>query len=156
MFQVPNKIKVVRGASPVTTNGGVTADYISMKNVHRAYVVCHMTQAVGHATGIDPVQATAVDGTGAKAFANVLPIWSNEDCAASSTLAIQTAAITYNVAATVKNKIVVFQVDADALDVANDFDVLGVTVDDSSQATNLISIEYWLEMRYPDAEVITD
>ena len=155
MLQIPEKYHVVTGAACVTTDGGVTADYISMENVIRAYIIVTLKQAVGHATGIDPVQATALDGTGAKAFAKTLPIWSNADAATSSTLTRQTSAVTFNVAATAKNHKIIFCVDAEKLDVDNDFDVLGVTVDDSSEATNFVNIEYVLEMRYPGAEVIS-
>jgi hypothetical protein len=156
MLHIPEKRMVVTATPPVTTNGGVTCDYISMKNVIRAYIICTLTQAVGHATGIDPIQATAVAGTGAKAFAKTLPIWANEDVAASDALVKKTAAVTYNVTNDIKNKKVIFQIDADKLDVANSFDCIGVTVDDSSQATNLVNVEYVLEMRYPGASVIVD
>lgn len=155
MLHIPEKHHVVTAAGAVTTNGGVTGDYISMKNVIRAFIVVTLKQAVGHATGIDPVQATAVDGTGAKALAKTVPIWANEDVSAASLLTRQTDAVTYNVAATAKTKKIIFQVDADKLDIANGFDVLGVTVDDSSQATNFVNIEYVLEMRHQGVEVIS-
>jgi len=156
MLDIKKVTDIVRGSTPVTTNGGITADYISMKNVIRAWIVVSLTQAVGHATGIDPKQATAVPGTSAKAFAKTLPIWANEDCATSNTLAAQTAAVTYNVTNDIKNKLVIFQVDAEKLDVANSFDCIGVTVDDSSQATNIASITYLLETRYNTIDVIAD
>jgi len=69
MLTIPEKFKIVdASAGPVTTNGGVTCDYVSLKNVHRAWIVASFTQAVGHATGIDPKQATAVAGTGTRFF----------------------------------------------------------------------------------------
>jgi len=63
----------------------------------------------------------------------------------------QTDAVTLNVAATIKKKQVIFQIDPTKMDVANSFDVLGCTVDDSSQATNFVSVIYILEMRYGSA-----
>jgi len=156
MLHIPEKRMVVTGASPVTTSSAVTADYICMKNVIRAYIIVTLTQAAAHATGIDPVQATAVAGTSAKAFTKTLPIWANEDVAASDALTAQTAAVTYNVTADIKNKKVIFQIDADKLDVANSFDCIGVTLDASSEATNFVNIEYILEMRYPGKSVIVD
>lgn len=156
MLHIPEKRMVVTGASPVTTNSAVTADYISMKNVIRAYIIVTLTQAAAHATGIDPVQATAVAGTAAKAFTKTLPIWANEDVAASDTLTAQTAAVTYNVTADIKNKKIIFQIDAEKLDVANSFDCIGVTLDASSEATNFVNIEYILEMRNPGKSVIVD
>lgn len=151
MFTFPEDCKIVQGANPQTTNGGVTGDYVSLKNVHKAWIVAEFTQAVGHATGIDPMQATAVAGTGAKAFTNTLPIWANEDVAASDTLVRQTDAVTYNVTNDVKNKTVIIEIDPAKMDKANGFDVLGCAVDDSSQATNLVSITYVLKTRYPQA-----
>lgn len=156
MLDLVTKNRVVTGTSPITTNTAVTANYISMKNVLRAFIVVTLKQAVGHATGIDPVQATAVAGTGKKAFAKALPIYANEDVATSSLLTAHTPAVTYDVTNDAKSKKVVFIVDAEKLDVENGFDCLGVTIDASSQTTNFVNIEYVLEMRYQGAEVITD
>jgi hypothetical protein len=141
---------------PVTTNGGVTTDYISLKLVHRVVVVFHFKQAVGHATGIDPVQATAVAGTAVKAITKTVPIWANEDVAASSLMVRKTDAITYNVTNDVKSKIVTMDIDPAGLDVTNGFDCLGFTIDDSSQATNFVSAVAYIVPRYPDANVIVD
>jgi len=145
----PEEFKIVdASAGPVTTNGGVTCDYVSLKNVVKAWILCKFTQAVGHATGIDPKRATAVDGTGAAVLASVVPIWLNEDTAASDTLVRQTDAITENVAATIKKKMVIFQIDPADI---GDYDVLGCTVDDSSQATNFVDVSYILQTKYPQA-----
>lgn len=154
MFPIclPERFKIVdASAGPVTTNGGVTCDYVSLKNVHRAWIIASFTQAVGHATGIDPKQATAVAGTGVKAITNVCNIWANEDTATSDTLVAQTAAITYNVTNDIKKKQVIIEIDPASFDMANNFDVLGCTIDDSSQATNFVSVLYMLETRYPQA-----
>ena len=151
-LEIPEGVKpVLMTAGAVTTNGGVTGDYISMKNVHRATIICIFDQAVGHATGIDPTQATLVDGTGVKAFAKTLKIWANEDGAASDALVRKTDAVTYNVAADIKTKMVVIQVDGQDFDVANGFDCLGLAIDDSSQATNFVAAIALLEMRYAQA-----
>ncbi len=150
-ISLPEHFKIVSATQgPVTTNGGVTADYVSLKNCHKAWVVCSFTQAVGHATGIDPKQASDVAGTGVKVLSANAPIWANEDVATSDTLASQTAAKTYDLTNDVKKKLVVFEIDPSAFDVANGFDVLGCAVDDSSQATNFVDITYWLQMRYKE------
>lgn len=154
---IPHEINAVDlTLGPVTTNGGVTTDYISLKNVHKLVAVFHLKQAVGHATGIDPVQATAVAGTSVKAITNTVPIWANEDVAASAVMVRQTDAITYNVTNDVKSKIVTFEIDPAQLDVANGFDCLAFTVDDSSQATNFISGMAYIIPRYPNQNVIVD
>ena len=150
VVSLPEEFKIVdASAGPVTTNGGVTCDYISLANVHKVWVVASFTQAVGHATGIDPKRATAVDGTGAAALGTVVPIWANEDTAASDTLVAQTAAVTYNVTNNIKKKQVIFEIDPATL--GGSYDVLGCTVDDSSQATNFVSVLYVCQMRYKQA-----
>jgi hypothetical protein len=156
MIRIPEEAVPVVLTPPVTTNGGVTADYISLKLAHMVYLVAVFTQAVGHATGMDPVQATAVDGTGAKAITNTVPIWANADISLTSKLTRQTDAITYNINVAAKNQIVIMQIDPASFDVANGFDVLGVTVDDSSQATDLVSLTAFVVPRYKDSNYIVD
>lgn len=145
----PENYKVIEGTSPVTTSGGVTADYVSLKNVNRAWIVLSFTQAVAHETGIDPKRATAVDGTGAVVLNKVVPIKANEDCAASDALVDQTAAITYDLTEDIKHKMVMFQIDPALL--GEGYDVLGCVVDDSSQATNFVQITYILDMIWKQA-----
>ena len=145
---IPEEAVPVILTPPVTTNGGVTTDYISLKNAHRVFVVCVMKQAATHATGIDPVQATLVDGTGAKAITNTVPIWKNADISATSVMTRQTDAITANATAGTTDKVITFDINPAKLDVENAFDVLGFTVDDSSEATNFISIVAYVIPRY--------
>jgi len=154
--KIPSDIVPVVLTPPVTTNGGVTCDYISLKNAHRVFIVATFTQAATHATGIDPVQATAVAGTGAKAITATCPIWENNDISATSVLVRQTDAITANVAAGTTNQIVIMEIDPAGFDVANGFDVLGVTVDDSSEATNFVSVLAYIVPRYEGVNFIID
>lgn len=135
---IPEDAMPVVLTPPVTTNGGVTTDYISLKNVHRFFAVFVFTQAVAHATGIDPVQATVVAGSDAKAITNTVPIWYNSDISATSALTRATDAITINLANAAANQIVVMEIDPAKLDVANGFDVIGFTIDNSSQATDFV------------------
>ena len=151
-----NIVPVSLTLGPVTTNGGVTTDYISLKNVHRVVAVFHLKQAAGHATGIDPVQAQAVAGTNVKAITNTVPIWANEDVAATSVMVRQTDAITYNVTNDVKSKIVTMDIDPAGFDVAGGFDCLAFTIDDSSQAANFVSAVAYIVPRYPGVNVIVD
>ena len=142
--------KIIAGTTPVTTDGGVTADYVSLKNANKAWILVELTQAAAHATVLAPKQATAVAGTGVKAFANTLKINANEAVASSDTLAAQTAAVTYTVTADIANKMVVFEIDPADLDTANDFDCIGFTASDSSEATNFVSVTYILDMKYKE------
>lgn len=154
--RIPEEAVPVVLTPPVTTNGGVTGDYISLKLAHMVYVVLTFTQAVAHATGIDITQATAVDGSDVKAITNTLPIWANEDISLTSVLVRKTDAITYNLTADAKNKIVILQVDPAGFDVANGFDCMGLTIDDSSEATDLVSAVAYVVPRYKDSNYIID
>ncbi len=150
MGTLPEKYKIVdASAGCVTTNGGVTCDYVSLANVHRAWILASFTQAVGHATTVQPQKATAVTPTGATSITGTQQIWMNEDTATSDTLVAQTAATSQAVAATVKKKQVLFEIDPSKF--GDTYDVLGCTISNSSQATNFVSVVYILETRYPQA-----
>jgi len=152
--------KIVQGIQPRTTNGGFSSDWISLKNVNKAYVVVNLTQAAGHATAFTLAQATVVAGSDTKALTNEALIWANEDCAATDTLVRQTDAKSYTVTNDIKNKMIVFEVDpASALDVENNFDCISLTVANSGEASNFASIEFYCDMKYREdtpPTVITD
>ena len=147
---IVENFKIVSGTTPVTTNGGVTGDYVSLKNCNKAYIVVKLTQAAAHATVLSPKQATAVAGTSVKVFANTLKINANEDVSSSDTLAAQTAAVNYTVTADIANKVVVFEIDPADLDTANDFDCITISASDSSEATNFVDVTYYLDMKYKE------
>jgi len=148
MKHLVEEYKVVQLTPPVTSNGGVATDIISLKNCNMLYIVAEMTQAAAHATVLAPQQATDVSGTGAKVLANAVKVWANEDTAASDTLVAQTDAVNYTVTADAKNKQVVFQIDPALLDLANNFDCIKLTFSDSSEATNFVSATAYLDYRY--------
>lgn len=142
-----NKI-VSLSQGPVTTNGGVTSDVISLKNAIRATIVCDMTQAVGHATAVSLRQATDV-AAGTNAAAPAGSCWMNEDVAASDTLVKQTDAAALTVTNNIKKKLLVFEIDPAAL--TDGYDCVYVSVADSSQATNFISIVAYIREAYQQA-----
>jgi hypothetical protein len=150
---LPENFKIVDAtAGPVTTNGGVTCDYVSLKNCHRAWILLQLTQAVAHATVIQPQVATAVAPTGAVSITFSTRFWENEDTATTDTLVAQTAATSLTLTADVAKKMVVVQIDPqDVVAQGATYDVLGCTISDSSQATNFVSGVYILEERYPQA-----
>jgi hypothetical protein len=146
---LPEGCKIVQLLQPATSNTGKDSDWISLKNAVRAWIIVHMTQAVGHATKLTVNQATAVAGTGTKVLTNNTRIWADEDVAASDTLVRKTDAKDYTVTNDIKNKVVVFDiVPSECMDVAGSFDCIGVNVADSSQATDFVSIEAIIEPKY--------
>lgn len=157
---LPEIFKLVDGLpGNLTTNTGKTSDCISLKTANRCTVIVELTQAVGHATQIVLRQSTVVAASDAKVLTNVVPIWANEDCAASDTLVRQTDAVNYTVTNDVKKKLIVFQVEPGDFDIANGFDCLDLTIADSSQATNFANVLFIVESKYAQATppaVITD
>lgn len=149
-LNLPEKFKLVDAtAGPVTTNGGVTLDYVSLKNAVKAWIVLQFTQAVGHATVIQPQMATDVTPTGATSITSAVEIWQNADTAASDTLVKATSATSLTLANNIKKKMVVIEIDP--AEFGGSYDVLGCTISDSSQATNFVSGMYILQMRYGQA-----
>lgn len=136
-------MKAVEALSPASDAAGRTGDYVSLKNAHMCYVVVHITQGNAATVTLSINQATAVAPTGAKAITNVVPIWSNLDCAVSDALVRRTDAINYTTDAGVKHKIVIFQVDPATLDLANGFDCIAV-VTGASNADNITAAMYYL------------
>jgi hypothetical protein len=140
-------------AGVVTTNGGITTDYISLKNVLMAYIVVHLKQAVGHATAFTPKRATAVAGTGVTTLATNVPIWYGNVSTASNGLTRQTdgAAFTIDVGVT-GDAFIIFMIDPAQLGQISgvDADVLGFAVANSAQATNFCSIVAYLVPRYAE------
>ncbi len=149
-LNLPEKFKFVDAtAGPVTTNGGVTLDYVSLKNAIKAWIVLQFTQAVGHATVIQPQMATAVAPTGATSITSAVEIWQNADTATSDTLVRATAATSLTLTNDIKKKMVVIEIDP--AEFGGSYDVLGCTISDSSQATNFVSGMYILQTRYGQA-----
>jgi len=141
--------KIVSGTTPVTTNGAVNGDWISLKNAISVTIIAKLTQAVGHATVLSVNQATVVAGSDTKALAKVVPIWSNADTSANDTNTLQTRAVSFTVAADVTNKVVMFKVLPADLDVENSFDCISLGSSASSQITNFIDVTYVIETNYP-------
>jgi len=154
-MNIPENFKLVQLIQPRTTSGGFTSDYVSLKNCKKATIIIELTQAAGHATNFALAQAYAVAGTGTKVLTNECEIWANEDVATSDTLVKQTDAKDYTVAADIKNKMIVFEIEPsicmDINNVSTPFDCLGVVVANSGEGTNFASITAILEPRYSQA-----
>lgn len=133
---IPNECKIVEALAPATDAAGRTSDIISLKNVGKVTVVVHITQGNAATVALTLLQSTDVAGTGSKALAVNVPIWSNLDTSVSDTLVRRADGVSQTTDAAVKNKVVVFEVDASALDVTNGFDCLAI----STGASNLANI----------------
>lgn len=141
-FSIPENAKLVEGMAPAADAAGRTGDYVSLKNASRAYIVCHITQGNAATVALTPYQATAVAGTGEKVISSAR-IWSNLDTATSDALVRRTDAANYTTDAAVKNKIVVFEIDAASLDVSGGFDCVTVKTG-ASNVANITQAMYVL------------
>jgi len=148
MRTLPEKYNMVQGVEPKTTNAAITSRYVSLKNGICAFVIVHLTQAVAHATPITLFQATDVSGTSAKAIASNVQVWANEDVAAGDALIRRTDGVGYTVTADVKNKMVVFQIEPERLDINNGFTTIQARIGASSQVTNFASVEILIDAKY--------
>jgi hypothetical protein len=148
-LRLTEEMSVVECLSPAADAGGRTGAYVTLKNCHKAYVVFHITQGNAATIQCSVNQAQDTSGTGAKAIPAV-PIFTNLDEATSDALTSQTAAANYTTDAAIKHKYVIFEIDPDALDLANGFkDIAGVT--GASNAANITECTFWLYNRYKGA-----
>ena len=143
------KIKEVDAIRP-QAGAAITGDYISLKNVNKAWVVVTVYQDTTDVVAITIEQATTVAAAGSTVITNVVPIWANQDCAASDTMVKQTSAVNFSTSAT-DNKIkkVIFEIDPATLDTANDFDCITVRTA-ASDASNITEAHYILDMKYAE------
>lgn len=149
-FSLPEGAKIVELLAPATDAAGRTGDYLSLKNSHKAFIIAHITQGNAATIALTPKQASAVAGTGVKALTNNCRIWANLDTATSDALVAATAAKDYTTDAAVKNKIVVFEIDAASLDLANNFDCITL-VTGASNVANITQAIAVLIPRYAQA-----
>lgn len=142
---IPTYFKKVQLFAPKTTNAALTSQVVTLKGAIRATITLHFTQAVGFASVPTLKQATDI-AAGTNAAGPTSRIWANEDTAATDTLVSQTAAASYTVAADIKNKMVVFEIDPATL--TDGYDCVYVTIATSSQATNFVSGEIEIQHNF--------
>jgi len=136
---IPQTMKIVEAITP-QAGAAITGDYVSLKNCPRCFVVVHINQADVAPVAITIEKATNVAMAGTTAITTNVPIWANEDCAASDTLVRQSDGISHTTSAATKHKVIVFQVDADTLGA---FDCITVKTA-ASNAANITSAMYYL------------
>ena len=142
------RFKKVQAFAPKTTNAALTSQVVTLKNAVRATLTLHFTNAVGFASVPTIKQATDI-AAGTNAAGPTCRIWANEDTAATDTLVAQTAAASYTMAADVKNKMVVFEIDSASL--TDGYDCVYCTIGTSSQATNFVAGEWEIETNFAQA-----
>jgi hypothetical protein len=145
----PERYKIVCGSPVATTNGGITGDYISLKNAHRVLVVANMLQAASHATALGFSEATAVAPTGAQAGTALMPVWKCADIATTDALVRASDAASIACSAGTTNQVLVMEIIPERLTAG--YDCIAATLANSGEATNFATITYIIETRYPQA-----
>jgi hypothetical protein len=147
MCNIPESCKIIEAIAP-QAGGAIVGDYVSLRDVEGCFVVVHVNQAAAAAVAITIEQAQDVAGTGSKAITYAVPIWADQDCAASDILVRQTDSVSFNTSAALKHKVVIFQVDPAHLDINNGFDCIVVKTA-ASDPTNITVAQYHMcDLRY--------
>jgi hypothetical protein len=149
-FTLAQNAKLVEVLAPAADAAGRTGTAFTLKGAHKAFLVVHITQGNAATILLTPQQCTAVAGTGAKAIP-ATPIWANLDTSVSDTLVRSTDALSFTTDAAVKNKIVVFEIDPAALDVAGGFDCIRLNTGASNVANITQVLAYLLPLRSDEA-----
>jgi hypothetical protein len=147
-LSLPTRFKIATAFAPKTTNAALTSIPVTLKNAVKAWLILSFTNAVGFASAPTIKQATDI-AIGTNAAGPTCRIWANEDVAATDTLVAQTAAALYTMAADIKLKLVVFEIDPASL--TDGYDVVYCTIATSSQATNFVSGEWILQTNFAQA-----
>jgi len=147
-ISLPTKFKIVQAFAPKTTNAALSSQVITVKNAVKVWLVLHFTNAVGFASAPTLRQATDI-AAGTNAAGPTSRIWANEDAAATDTLVAQTAGALYTMAADIKLKMVVFEIDPASL--TDGYDCLYCTIATSSQATNFVAGEWVIQTNFQQA-----
>lgn len=149
-FSMPYTIPPVGLLPPAADATGRTSAYRDLANAMKAYVVVHVNQGNAATVLLSLLQAQDVSGTNAKAT-GVVPIWLTADTSASDALAVETAAATFTSSATLRDKIVVFEITPEAcLDLANGFHTIAVSTG-ASNAANITEAELFILGSYQGA-----
>jgi len=142
MFHVPENAYIVEAAPP--QEGAVAAvanaRFISLKNLHKVYLVIQYTQVTADNITWTPQRATAVAPVGNVALATNVHIWSNLDCATTDTLTRRADALNYASGADAGRKIIVFDIDPRYL--GDTYDCTGFT--SSNIAAAQFASAFWV------------
>jgi len=145
---LPTRFKIVTAFAPKTTNAALTSVPVTLKNAVKAWLVLNFTQAVGFASTPTLKQATDI-AIGTNAAGPVSRIWSNLDVATTDTLVERTAAASYALTTATTNMLVVFEIDPATL--TDGYDVVYCTIATSSQASDFVSGEWFLQTNFAQA-----
>lgn len=155
-FCLGERLIFASSLTPQADAAGRTGLYVSLKNAQKAWAVFDINQGNAATIALSLSKATAVAPTGATAVTELLPIWANQDTAASSIQSAQTAAASFTTSAALKSKRVIIEIDPGKL--GETYDCIAL-VTGASNAANITSGFIVIEPKWAGAtlpEVMTD
>ena len=138
-FSIAQMTPPVEVLFPATDAAGRTGKYVGLKKAAKIFLIAHIQQGAAATVLLSLLQATSAAGAGSKA-GPVVAIYTNLDTSVSDALVRQTDAATFTTDAAIKNKLVCFEVDAAALDVAGGFGYVTLSTG-ASNVANLTQVE---------------
>lgn len=159
-ISLPYQFPPIDLISPQANGSAITTQvYASMRNALKAWIVVKVAQGNAATVAITPVQATSSSGAGSKAIGGAdtaAPIWLNDDTSLATggdAFAAQAPALSFTTDATVKNKIVIFELAPEAvLDIPNGFNHIGLNIG-ASNAANIVTATLHIYGSYEGASV---
>lgn len=139
-FRLWENAAVASLLKPAADSGGRTSTYVNLRDCHKAFLVCYITQGNAATIALTPLQAQDNSGTGSKAI-GATPIAYNldTDTTPSDQFTVGTTAANYTTDAGTKTKIVIFEIEpAECMDLANGFNHIAVQTG-ASNAANITS-----------------
>jgi hypothetical protein len=142
-FSMPYQIPPVTLLPAAADAAGRTGVYASLRNALKAWIVCEVNQGNAATVEFIPLQATDSLGTNSKAI-SAAPIWLVADTSVSDALVAQAAAANFTTSATLKDKLVVFEIEPEAaLDMANGFNHIAIQTG-ASNASNVTAAHLFI------------
>lgn len=149
-FSMPAQIPPVSLLPAATDAAGRTGSYRSLRGAVKAYIVAEVNQGNASTVAFTPLQAKDSSGTGSKAI-NSCPIWLVADTSVTDALVAQAAAANFTTSAALKDKLVVFELEPDAvLDVAGGFQHIALQTG-ASNASNVTAALLYILPSYEQA-----
>jgi len=111
-FRLWENAAVVSLLKPAADAGGRTSTYVSLRDCHKAFIVCYVTQGNAATIALTPLQAQDSSGTNSKAI-TATPIAYNldTDTVPADQFTVGTTAANYTTDAGTKTKIVIFEIE---------------------------------------------
>ena len=110
-LNLPEQAVLIGTLAPASDAAGRTGNYVSLRNMIRAFVVFHVNQGNAATVALSLSKATAVAGTGATAVTELCRVWTSLDQATSHQFTRQPDAASFTTDAATKNKVVVIEVE---------------------------------------------